>query len=55
MENYVEIGLALMAVLLPVAFVYLRQYVKKTETKLDDKILAEVEAALAKSKEQEPS
>lgn len=48
--NLVELGLAVLAVLLPVGFIYLRKLVKSTETQVDDKVLAAFEKAMAESK-----
>jgi hypothetical protein len=45
-----EIVLGLVAVALPVAFVWLRKFVASSETKVDDKILEAVEKAFQDSK-----
>ncbi len=47
--GWVEILVGLMAVVLPIGFIYLRKFVLATETKVDDKILAAVTKAFNES------
>ncbi len=42
---WIEIVVGILAVALPMGFIYLRKFVKSTETTVDDKILAAVTKA----------
>ncbi len=45
--SWIEVAVGALVVALPIAVIYLRKFVLATETKVDDKILAAVTAALA--------